>query len=163
MNIFDVIVIAALVWSAISGFSKGFVVQVFSLAALVLGVFIAYKLSHFVAGFISDSLSTDPAFTSVIAFAITFVGVWVLIYMAGKIAHQIVQVVMMGLINRILGVAFALLKVTLVLGILLVIFENLNAGIKILPQETIEKSVTYKPLKKASNLIFPYLNFGKNS
>ncbi len=161
MNILDLIVIVALAWSAISGFSKGFIVQVFSLAALVLGVFIAYKLSHFVAGFIADSLSTDPTFTDIIAFTITFVGVWILVYMLGKIVHQIVQVVMLGLVNRILGAAFAFLKTTLVLSILLIVFENLNTGINILSKETIEKSITYTPLKKVGNFIFPYLTFGE--
>lgn len=161
MNILDVVVIAILAWSVISGFSKGFIVQVFSLAALVLGVFCAYKLSHFVAGFISSSLSTDPTFTDIIAFTITFVGVWVLIYLVGKIAHQIVQVVMLGLVNRILGAAFAFLKITLILSIMLIIFENLNAGTNMVSQETIDKSFTYKPLKRAGDLIFPYITFGQ--
>ena len=161
MNIFDVVVIVALAWSAISGFSKGFIVQVFSLAALVLGVYLAYKLSHFVAGFIASSLSTDPMFTDIIAFTITFVGVWVLIYMLGKIVHQIVQAVMLGLVNRILGAAFGFLKMTLILSILLIVFENLNAGMNIVPKETLEKSITYEPLKKVGNFIFPYLTFGE--
>lgn len=161
MNIIDIVVVVALAWSAISGFSKGFIVQVFSLAALVLGVFLAYKLSHFVAGFIADSLSTDPTFTDIIAFAITFIGVWILVYMLGKIVHQVVQAVMLGLVNRILGGAFAFLKVTLVLSILLIVFENLNAGMNIIPKETVEKSITYEPLKKVGGFIFPYLTFGK--
>lgn len=161
MNILDVIIIAILAWSAISGFSKGFVVQVFSLAALFLGVYCAYKFSGFVAGFISDSLSTDPTTTDIIAFTITFIGVWILIYMVGKIAHQIVQVVMMGLINRILGAAFAFLKIALILSVMLIIFENLNQGMKMAPQETIDKSFTYKPLKKIGQFIFPYLTFGE--
>jgi membrane protein required for colicin V production len=161
MNIFDLIVIATLAWSAISGFSKGFIVQVFSLAALVLGVFLAYKLSHFVAGFIAGSLSTDPTFTNITAFTITFVGVWILVYMLGKIVHQVVQVVMLGLVNRILGAAFAFIKIALVLSIMLIVFESLNAGMNILSKETIEKSATYTPLKKAGNFIFPYLTFGK--
>lgn len=161
MNIFDLIVIAALAWSAISGFSKGFVVQVFSLAALVLGVLLAYKLSHFVAGFIAASLSTDPTFTNIVAFAITFVGIWILVYMVGKIVHQVVQVVMLGLLNRVLGATFAFIKIALVLSIMLIVFESLNAGMNILSKETIEKSVTYTPLKKLGSLIFPYLTFGE--
>lgn len=160
MNILDVVIVAVLVWSAISGFSKGFIVQVFSLAALIIGVFCAYKLSHFVAGFIASSLSTEPTFTNIIAFTITFIGIWILVYMTGKVVHQIVQVVMLGLVNRILGVVFALLKTTLVLSILLIVFESVNAGTNMVAQDTIDESFTYKPLKKVGNFIFPYLTFG---
>ncbi|MDR0660641.1 MAG: CvpA family protein [Prevotellaceae bacterium] len=161
MNIIDLVILAILIWSIVSGFSKGFVVQVFSLAALFIGVYCAYKLSGFVAGFISESLSTDPTFTDIIAFTITLVGVWILIYMLGKIVHQIVQTVMLGLVNRILGAAFAFLKITLILSILFIVFENLNTGMKMVSQETIDKSFTYKPLKKVGVFIFPYLTFGK--
>ena len=161
MNILDIVIIVALAWSAVSGFSKGFIVQIFSLGALILGVFCAYKLSHVVAGFISDSLSTDPTFTDIIAFTITFIGVWILIYMTGKIVHQIVQAVMLGLVNRILGAVFAFLKTTLVLSILLIVFENLNTSMHMVSQDTIDKSLTYKPLKNVGNFIFPYLTFGE--
>lgn len=163
MNILDLVVLAILAWSTINGFRKGFVVQVFSLAALVVGVFCAYKFSHFVAGFIADSLSTDPLFTDIIAFTITFIGVWILVYMLGKLVHQIVQTVMLGLFNRILGATFAFLKAAFVLGIMLIVFENLNAKMNIASQETINKSFTYTPLKKISSIIFPYLTFGEEN
>ena len=162
MNILDLIVIAILIWSIVNGFTKGFVVQVFSLAALIIGVFCAYKFSHFVAGFIADSLSTDPTFTNIIAFTITFIGVWILVYMLGKIIHQIVQTVMLGIFNRILGAIFAFLKTAFVLGIMLIVFESLNTKMNIVSQETVSKSFTYKPLKRVSSLIFPYLSFGED-
>lgn len=138
---------------------KGFVTQLFTLVALVVGVYCAYTLSHLVARFISSTLSTDPTFTNIVAFLITFIGVWALIYLVGKVAHQIVQVAMLSLVNRIAGAAFSLLKTVFIISILLIVFETLNESLNIVSEETLSKSLLYKPIKSVGSAIFPYISF----
>ncbi len=152
-----------MIWSGIHGFRKGFVIQLFTLIALIVGIYCAFTLSHFVAKYIADSLRTDPTFTNIVAFIITFLGVWALIYLAGKLAHQLVAAVMLGLVNRLLGMFFSLLKTLFIISVLLIVFDTLNGSLHFVLPETLDKSFFYKPIKQVGDTIFPYLQFGSGA
>ena len=50
------------------------------------------------------------------------------------------------MLDVLLGILLSLLKVALVLGILCTIFDKLNDGAHFIPQSTLDRSVTYRPL-----------------
>jgi Uncharacterized membrane protein, required for colicin V production len=162
MNYFDIFFVLIIVWSGIRGFSTGFVIQISGLLAIILGTFIAYKTSYWVASKISGAIVADPIILNSIAFIITFFVVWGLIVLFGKFLHAIIKIAMLGLLNRIFGVVFAIVKVAFALSVILMLVGNINNSFNFLSQEQINKSALYKPIEKFAPAIFPYLKTGFN-
>ena len=64
---------------------------------------------------------------------------------------------MLGWINRLLGVAFAILKCVLGLGFLAMIFTSANESWHLIKPEVLNDSVLYPIIKNIADNVFPYL------
>jgi membrane protein required for colicin V production len=63
--------------------------------------------------------------------------------------------VALGMVNKILGGVFALLKSAVILSVIFVFIARLNNIIHFIEKETLETSVLYTPVKKIVPTIFP--------
>jgi membrane protein required for colicin V production len=160
MNYLDIIFILICIWAAFRGYSSGFIIQLSGLLALIIGAYVAYKTSFWLASQFSSLIVAEPAIINTIAFIVMFALVWALIVLLGKFLHIVVKIAMLSFINRILGILFSLLKVLFAVSIILVLLGNLNKSLNFLPQKQIDKSMFYKPIEKFSSSIFPYLKNG---
>lgn len=162
MSYFDIIFVIAILWSAMRGWSTGFVIQLSSLVAMIIGAFVAYKTSYWVAEKFLSMINADPIIMNTIAFIITFVVVWGLVIMLGKFLNIVVKVALLGIVNRIFGVVFAVAKTVFILSIMLMLIGNLDKALNFLPKEQTEKSLLYKPIESFAPSVFPYLKNGFN-
>ena len=160
MNYFDIIFAIIIIWAAIRGFTTGFIIQLSGLLALILGAFIAYKTSFWLAAQFSSIVVADPIIMNTIAFIITFAIVWILIVLLGKFLNVVIKIAMMGLINKILGVLFSVLKVVFALSIILMLVGNLNKSLNFLPKTQTDNSLLYNPIQRFAPAMFPYLKNG---
>lgn len=163
MNYLDIILILIIIWAAFRGYSSGFIIQLSGLLALIIGVYVAYKTSFWLASQFSSIIVADPAIMNTIAFIVMFALVWALIILLGKFLHVVIKIAMMSLINRILGILFSLLKVLFAVSVILILVGNLNKALNFLPQKQINSSILYRPIEKFAPSVFPYLKdgFGK--
>lgn len=159
MNYFDIIFIVLLAWSAYKGYLKGLIYQAASLAALLLGIFGAIKFSDVTSTFLRVKLDVTSEYLPIIAFAITFVLIVILVHFIGKLVEKLVKAVALGMANKILGIAFGLLKSAFIISVILTGINAINKNTQLIPEEQIEKSLLYKPLSKIAPAIFPYLHF----
>lgn len=60
MNYIDIVILLFLLYGAFRGFSKGLIIEVATLAGLILGVFIAIRYSPFTEGILKDFLISRP-------------------------------------------------------------------------------------------------------
>jgi membrane protein required for colicin V production len=162
MNYFDIIFALIIIWAAFRGFSTGFIIQLSGLLAIVIGAFVAYKASFWLASKFLSTINADPVIVNTFAFIITFAIVWGLIILLGKFLHAVVKVAMMGFINRILGILFSVLKIVFALSVILILAGNLNKALHFLPEKHINNSLLYTPIEKFASAIFPYLKTGFN-
>ena len=72
MNYIDIVILLFLLYGAFRGFSKGLIIEVATLAGLILGVFIAIRYSPFTEGILKDFLNITSRYLSYIALAVTF-------------------------------------------------------------------------------------------
>ena len=156
MNYFDIVFIILFLWSAYKGFTKGFIIQLASLAALILGVWGSIKFSGYTAGLLQDKVDVSSQLIETLALAITFIVIVVAVFFLGKILDKIISVTL-GIFNRLAGVLFALLKTAFIISVLLLVFNTINDKINIVSEEKTEQSLLYKPLSGFAPLIFPYL------
>jgi membrane protein required for colicin V production len=163
MNWIDAAIIIILIISLITGFTNGFVKEIASLAALILGIWGAIKFSSFTAAKLYDYFDMTGQYVGIIAFIITFLLIVVCIHFIGIIADKIITSISLGFLNRILGAAFGLLKSILIMSVIFVVFNVIDAKRPFLPHETIEKSTFYNPISDIAPALFPIIGEGSFS
>ena len=160
MNYIDLILGILLILAAFRGFSKGFVAEVASLAALILGVWGAIHFSHFTANFIVETFDYHSKHLGLVSFLVTFLVIVVLVHLVGKAVETIVSAVALGFVNRLAGILFGVIKSALILSVLLLIFDEVDENVHILPKDVKEDSQMYEPVKNLVPTILPFLDFG---
>ena len=76
---------------------------------------------------------------------------------AGKMLEKFMDFVMLGWVNRLLGIAFSLLKCALIVGLVIMAFNSLNNTFNFISEEELSQSMLYPPLKSLAYTVFPYL------
>ena len=159
MNYIDLILLIFLLWSAYRGFKNGLIIEVASLAALILGIFGAIKFSYMTSDFLVEKFEMTTKYLPLISFAITFVVIVIVVHLLAKAMDKLVKAVALGFINRLFGVLFGVVKTAFILSIVLVILNTIDRKAQFLPEDKIEESFLYNPISAFAPLIFRDLNF----
>lgn len=157
MNILDIIFLVPLLFALYRGFKKGVIHMIASLAALLLGIFGAIKLRPLFASFLDSIFNISPDHMNVIAFAVAFVTIVLVIHLVAFLVDKLVKAVALNFVNRLLGMAFGLLVTAFVISMILWPINQVNAEKQIIKPKHIEGSLLYKPLSEFAPAVFPYL------
>ena len=157
MNVLDIIFLIPLLFALYQGFKKGLVHMIASLAALLLGIFGAMQLRPVFAALLDAVFNIDPEYINMIAFAVAFVAIVVLVHLAAFLIDKLIKAIALNLVNRLLGMAFGLLVTAFVISIILWPVNQVNSERQIIKPEHIEGSLLYKPLSALAPALFPYL------
>lgn len=139
MNVLDFIIVIPILFFAYRGYSNGLIMEVFSIAGIILGLFATIlflePLSHFLARFFGGP-SNILIITSG---ALLFIGTLMLVHFLATLLQKFIEAIRLKLVNRLFGSLFAGLKCAIVISAFLFLFSGLN-----LPaEETREESVSY--------------------
>ena len=155
MNILDIILAVILLFGIVRGFKNGFFVEVTSLVALALGVYGAIRFSYFAGDFLKDKVNWPEKTVQIVAFAITFLIIVLLISLIGKLLTKIADLAALGILNKIAGAAFGAAKLALILSIILIVFSRLNRTLPFVSEEGLNSSILYSPVKNLAPTLFP--------
>lgn len=153
MNAIDLIVCLVLALAVWNGWRKGFVLQVFSLAGLVAGIWLAVRFGAAVGAW----LRLDDTIAAAGGFVVVLLAVMLLVAVAGRLVRKIFHFVGFGILDVVLGIAVSVLKYLLLLSVLLSAFDALNENYAIVKRQTIEGSKTYEPLLGLSQHLLPFV------
>jgi len=155
MNFIDIIIIVPLGYAAWQGFKKGFIIELFTLLALLVGIYAGIHFSDWTAQFIRDSFDVGGKYIPVVAFSLTFLAVGAMVYFAGKMLEKMIQVVNLSPVNKILGIVFALLKMLYTLSIGIILLETYDERGEFIPQDIKTESLLYTPVKVIASATIP--------
>ncbi len=141
-----------MVWLGFTGFRKGFIVELFSLAALVVGIYAAVYFSDYAARFLIENFAMNEDYVPIISFIITFIGVVIIVYFVGKLLEKLVNMVALGVLNKLGGAAFGILKAAVFLSIVIMLINSLDN--KWIPKEKKKESVLYAPVAGIAPLLW---------
>ena len=153
MTLIDIFLLVPLLWFGFKGFKNGAVMEFIQLAAIVLGVFVASRFSHF----LGDFFNFQSEYAGILYFAITFIAVVGMLFLAGYIITTFIKLIMLGWLNRLLGVVFALAKTILILSVLIFYFNKIDSDETILSEEKRNESLLFRPIEKAAPMVMPTL------
>ena len=157
MNILDIILLICFVPAIIQGLRKGFIAQAVSIISIVAGIWASARFADIVSEWISQYITASEQVLKLVAFAIILIVVFLVLAALGKMLEGVFRLVMLGWLNKLLGVVFALLKTVLIVGLLIIAFTSLNDTFKFVQESVLNDSVLYPPLKKLAFEVFPYL------
>ena len=160
MNYIDFIIIILLVLGLARGFIDGFIKELASLAALILGIWGAIRFSTFTAAKLYDYFDMTGRYVGIIAFIITFILIVILIHFVGLVVDKFVDSISLGFLNRLLGIFFGLFKTALILSVIFVVLNAIDAKHPFLPKEKIEQSKFFNPIADIAPALFPIIGEG---
>lgn len=157
MNLLDIILIVCFGAAVVRGIMKGFIEQAMALISIILGVWMSYKFTKLLCGWMHAYIEISDTLLYVICFILIFVAVVLVLHLLCKLIKVSVNFVMLGWLDKLLGVVFALLKTALVVGLIIILFNTLNTKFGFVSAETLGRSKLYMPLKDFAYAAFPYL------
>jgi membrane protein required for colicin V production len=118
MNLADLLILIVLVVSVVSAFAKGFFVEIFSLAGVILGLFLAAANYGTIAVWIVPVVKNIQV-ANLIAFVLVALLVMLLAGLAGRLLRGLFRTVGLGGVDRLLGATFGLVKGCVVVTLIL--------------------------------------------
>jgi len=154
----DIILLIPLAWGAFKGFRNGFIIELSTLAALILGIWGAIHFSDWVADYLLQHFEIEREYLPMIAFAITFLGIVILLNLLGRLLTTLLKAVALNGINRLVGAIFGLLKWSFIFSIVLFLWRPVQEGTFKWPTaQDRDKSILYEPISSLAPLFFPYI------
>lgn len=153
INPMDIIVAIAIIYSFYQGFTKGLIISIASLIGLILGVWGALKFSGFTATYLNETWEIK---IPILAFALTFLAILISIYFLGKLLEKVINILSLGIFNKIGGAIFSAVKMTIILGVLFTILNKVNSKFQLWNEDSIENAISYSYLKNIQNQILPF-------
>lgn len=157
MNIVDIILLICFIPALIQGFRKGFISQVIAIISIILGVWLSFRFSSSVSVWLAQYIQGSEQIMKLISFALILIAVIAGLTVLGRLIEGTFKLVMLGWLNRLLGVAFSLLKAGLVVGLAIMAFCSLNNTFGLVSEDTLNQSILFPPLKDLAYTVFPYL------
>lgn len=154
MSFIDIVLGVLILFGVYKGFTKGLFVEAASLVGLIAGIYCAIHFSYVAGNYLSERISWEERYINLLAFAITFIVVVVLVGMAGKMLTKVADFAMLGSINKIAGAAFGGLKIAVILGAIMIFFYNTNNKLAFVDNDTLEESVLYEPIRNLGAFVF---------
>lgn len=155
MNTVDIILSLVLLYGLVRGFFRGLLAEVASLIGIIAGIYGAIHLSHFLGDFLSTQLEWRTQYINLISFAITFVIIVVLVSLAGKILTKVAAFAALGIVNKLLGGVFGLIKSAFVASVIIMFFKATNEHIEIVEDQSLEESILYDPVESIAPILLP--------
>ncbi len=157
MNTIDIVFGIILLLGLVQGLKKGLFVELASLVGLIAGIFGAIHFSHFVGDWLVLRTQWSEQVINLAAFAITFVIIVVVVSLAGKLLTKIADFAMLGIVNKIAGALFAVIKYAFLLSVVLMFLDAANERLQIITEEQKADSYLYAPVRSLAPAILPSL------
>jgi membrane protein required for colicin V production len=139
MTAFDYAVLTVISASVLLGLWRGVVSEILALAAWIVAFLVAraeaVEVAHWLVGRIAE-----PGLRLAVAWVLVFVGVLIVFAIARMLISLMLKAVGLGLLDRLLGAAFGVLR-----GILVVLMAVLVAGMTTLPKADWWRNATLAP------------------
>jgi membrane protein required for colicin V production len=158
ISVLDIFLLIPMLLFAWGGYKKGLIISLASLAALILGLYAAFFFSDYAGGLLTEYFTISEKYLSAISFVVTFVVVIIVVIVLGNALHKVVDVLLLGFLNKAAGAVFGLLKGALYMSILIFVVNYFDSGQNIIKKENRENSLFYEPVESLAPFLYSWLN-----
>lgn len=159
MNWFDILILVIVIVSFLSGYASGLVMQIASLAGLLLAAIFAGKLAGIFAPKLIAITSTSPHIIAPLSYIIAFILIIVAILFVGRMLTSFIKAIHMNTLNKLAGATFCCLTSIILVSILLNLLVQFDQNSVIIKEDVREHAHTYPLIMETAQMIIPYLRF----
>ena len=161
MGVFDIIIIALLIFSFIKGLFKGFVKELAGFFGIIVSIYIAkYFASPFI-WFAESLFGIDHKISPAVGFIITFLIALLLFHFIAILVDKLIDLIALGWLNKLLGGILSFFKYLFIISVFINAFDFINNNVNIISKETKQKSKLYTPIQKVIPATLPFLHLDK--
>lgn len=139
------------------GFKKGFIIELFTLLALLVGIYAGIHFSDYMSSILREHVGITSEYLPAISFTVTLLLVGAMIFFGGKLVEKGIKLIALGPINKFTGMFFGITKMLFISSAFLVILESYDQRGDFIPEDLKSNSLLYHPVKKASLTTIPAL------
>jgi membrane protein required for colicin V production len=155
VNYIDIAVAVPLIWGAYKGFTKGLIIELASIIALILGGYVGMHFSDVTSTYLSQVVTIEESYMPIVSFAVTFVVIVLGVYLLAKILEKVINLVALKLVNKISGAVFGILKAAFIVSLVLVFVESVDQKLELIPKGIKETSLLYSPIGTIAPALIP--------
>ena len=155
MNYIDLLISVPLIWGGFSGFRKGLVIEIASIVALIAGLYGALEFSVYVALYLNEHLQWSARAVQMTSFFLTFIGIVLLVHLIARGIQKLVKLAALGLVNRLMGMVFGVLKYAVLISVLVYFIDSANKRYPFIPQDVREGSLLFDFFAQVTREIYP--------
>lgn len=119
MSTVDIALTVLILIGAIGGYREGFLMELFSLAALVLGILGAFKLMGYAIVLLDDHFDINETIVPYVAFALVFIAILIAVRLLGKMIKISIDKTFLGRVDQVAGAALGTVKAVFLLSVAL--------------------------------------------
>ena len=154
MSILDLILLVPLIVGAFSGFREGFLHELFSILAFIIGLLAAFKLFHVGVELLRDNFQLQGEWLPMISFVAIFILVMILTRAIGKVLKNIVHATPLGAVDKLAGALLSVFKWALGVSVVLWILDTFGFS---LPEEWTRDSLLFPYLRPMSETLMGWI------
>jgi membrane protein required for colicin V production len=122
---------------------KGLVIEITSIVAIILGVLGSRLWGAMFATWLLRQFAWPESVCVVLAYALLFVGISILLHLVAKLLTKLFKKVSLGWLNRLLGGVFGTLKWAIIVLTLVLCVHHLDKQFNFIQKDLKQKSVVY--------------------
>ena len=139
----DIVFLVLVIIAIVKGIQRGFIVAIFSIVAIIIGLAAALKLSTVAAEYLKDSVNISARWLPIVSFILVFLVVVLLVRLGANLLQKTVEIAFLGWLNRLLGALLYVVLYTIVFSVVLFFAEQVH----LINNETITNSRVYSWVK----------------
>lgn len=158
MGILDIVFIIPIIWLTYKGFSKGLIIELATLAALIIGIYASLHFSYITANFLFEHFEMSQKYIGILSFIITFILVVIAINLLGKLLEKIVDLVALSFLNKSFGAFFGVVKAVIFISFIIYFINKFDKNHYILSESLTNESALYSPIEEVAPAIIKFYN-----
>jgi len=153
MNSIDIVIFVIVCFFGIKGFFRGLLLEVFTLAGLLLGYVVALREMSNVASWINRALHFPQWISMAVGFFVIFMVILIFFRLLGRALRRLIKWIFMGWVDKGGGILFGVFKGAFVASLLALFVTLIPLSLEI--QE--EDSIFFRPVRSVAPAVFDFL------
>lgn len=144
----DILILIPVCAGFVIGLFKGFIKEVASLLAIILGILGARILSPAGTSLLTSVFGFSPTVAKPLSWFLLFVTIGIVLLIMSHTLEKIFSSLSLGGFNKLLGGLFGAFKYALIVSVIVVFIDILDSKFSFINKDTREQSWFYKPMTK---------------
>jgi membrane protein required for colicin V production len=122
----DFVVIIIVIIGGVKGYRDGFLLELFSLLGIILGVLGAFKLLGLTLIFLTDHFDIDKKILPYVAFGVVFIAIVIIVSLIGRALRASIDKSFLGRVDQAAGAGLGLVKTVFMASVLLWLIDSFH-------------------------------------